>query len=322
MSQEESVTEVTIRGIRIELALQSKKEQPLRLYGVVHDDEHNVTCFVEAIEGEAFQITINDRVAARPRGIRLSMGGRHIRQWNVSAGERKRVMFRALDSDSEWRALTFCKPTTTDDDKSSSVLKDEDKLAEFGVIKVEVAQMLRLQSHKPAGWTPFVDRTGSTSSSRPIANGPSVIYERSKKAIGSLDARLGDPVQTTGTHSRYGIPDPKTKACTFRFVCLSRLGLQLRDFVPHEEVLAERERERKKAKRAREEARLEAEESQLIEKMERIKRRRANLDAEASTSTASSSSQFIVKPDPDRVPFNFNSGGRSIEDPLLVEDSD
>ncbi|KAE8220069.1 hypothetical protein CF319_g6355 [Tilletia indica] len=210
---------------------------------------------------------------------------------------------------------------STDDDKSSSVLKDEDTLAEFGVIKVDVQQLLRVENTRPVGWTSGVDNSKSVPGASIL--GPPVIYEKSKKAIGSLDARLGDPVETITRPCLYGVLDPSAKPCTFRFVCLSRLGLQLRNFVPHEEVLAERERQREQEKQDREEARLQAEEAQLMEKMERIKRQRATLEAQRSISNqASSSSQINVKPDPDRVSFDFNSGGRSIEDPLLVEDSD
>ncbi|KAE8208185.1 hypothetical protein CF327_g7157 [Tilletia walkeri] len=319
MSQEESISEVTIRGIRCKLALQSKRDQPLHLYGVVQDDETSVTCFVEAMEGEAFQITVNfdDPIAARR--LHIYVGGRFLQTMHAMAGEGNRIIDRAQDSDFGWRALTFCKPTTTDDDKSSSVLKDEDTLAEFGVIRVDVQQLLRVENTRPAGWTSGVDSSKSVPGASIL--GPPVIYEKIKKAIGSLDARLGDPVETITRPCLYGVPNPSAKPCTFRFVCLSRLGLQLRDFVPHEEVVAERERQRERAKRAREEARLEAEESQLMERVERIKRQRASLNAEASTS-ASSSSQINVKPDPDRVPFDFNTGGRSNEDPLVVDDSD
>ncbi|KAE8234089.1 hypothetical protein CF326_g869 [Tilletia indica] len=319
MSEEDKVDEVKIRGVRCKLALQSKKDQPLPLYGVVQDDENSVTCFVEAIEGESFQINFSFDDPNPARRMHVYLGGRFLRTAHAMAGERSRIIFRAQDSDSEWRALRFFKPTTSDDDKSPSILKDEDRLADLGVIKVDVQQLLRVENTRPAGWTSGVDNSKSVPGASIL--GPPVIYEKSKKAIGSLDARLGDPVETITRPCLYGVLDPSAKPCTFRFVCLSRLGLQLRDFVPHEEVVAERERQRERAKRAREEARLEAEESQLMERVERIKRQRASLNAEASTS-ASSSSQVNVKPDPDRVPFDFNTGGRSNEDPLVVDDSD
>ncbi|CAD6893730.1 unnamed protein product [Tilletia caries] len=124
-------------------------------------------------------------------------------------------------------------------------------------------------------------------------------------------------------YQTYSLDDPDVKPWIFRFVCLSRLGLQLKGFLPHEEFQEQLEREQRNKKRTQEQAILDARESHLLEEVERIKRKRATLDAQmpgSSQAGGSSSSQVNVKPEPDRVPFDFKDGGRSMEDPLVIDD--
>ncbi|CAD6908842.1 unnamed protein product [Tilletia controversa] len=164
--------------------------------------------------------------------------------------------------------------------------------------------------------------SGSGNGSKPR---PCIIHEQNKKAVGHLDARLGDRVgdQKSNDYQTYSLDDPDVKPWIFRFVCLSRLGLQLKGFLPHEEFQEQLEREQRNKKRTQEQAILDARESHLLEEVERIKRKRATLDAQmpgSSQAGGSSSSQVNVKPEPDRVPFDFKDGGRSMEDPLVIDD--
>ncbi|KAE8220068.1 hypothetical protein CF319_g6354 [Tilletia indica] len=248
-----------------------------------------------------------------PKRASLYLGGKYMRNQYAFPGNPGGTMYRAALPGSGFRSLTFAKPTTSGDDTNVSIVKDQAKLADFGVVELKVEELISCEYTERSD----VRRSVSTNESPEAC----VIHEQSKKAIGSLDVTLGALLPRPKTARYKGVVNPETKPCIFRFACMSRLGLQLKGLVPHEEEeIAENAQ-----KRAREQALLEDEETQLLELAERIKRRRAFLDAEASGSRSnetSSSSQVIVKPEPDLMPFDYKTGGRSMEDPLIVDDSD
>ncbi|KAE8220066.1 hypothetical protein CF319_g6352 [Tilletia indica] len=314
MSQFKKVYEIKIEDIRCHISLQSNKDQRLPLYGVVNERPGKLGCYVEAVDGEAFQITYSFDNTSMPKRASLFLGGKYVRSQYTLAGQTGHTMYRAKSAGSGFRALTFAKPTTSGDDTNASVVKDQVKLADFGVVELKVEELISCKYKE------------KNHAHRSIITGKSpeacVIHEKSKKAIGSLDVTLGAllPQPKASRHTVNGIINPDKKPSIFRFACMSRLGLQLKGLVPHAEEIAEYAE-----KRAREQALLEEEETELLERVERIKRRRASLDAEASGSRsneASSSSQVIVKPESDLMPFDFKTGGRSIQDPLIVDDSD
>ncbi|KAE8264788.1 hypothetical protein A4X09_0g6859 [Tilletia walkeri] len=312
MSQFKKVYEIELEGIRCHISLQSNKDQPLPIYGVVNEGPGNLGCHVEAVDGEAFQITYSFDNTSMPKRVSLFLGGKFMHDQYVLAGKTGRTMYRARLAGSGYRALTFAKPTTSGDDTNVSIVKDQAKLADFGVVELKVEELISCQYTEKK----HARRSISTNKS-PEAR---VIHEKSKKAIGSLDVTLGAllPQSQNRRYKGNGIINPDKKPSIFRFACMTRLGLQLKGLVPHAEEIAEYAE-----KRAREQAQLEEEETELLERVERIKRRRASLDAEASGSKsteASSSSQVIVKPESDLMPFDFKTGGRSI--PLIVDDSD
>ncbi|KAE8252039.1 hypothetical protein A4X13_0g3737 [Tilletia indica] len=311
MSQFEKVDEIKVGGIRCHLSLQSNKEKPLPLYGIVKEGTEKVSCYVEAVDGEAFQITYFFDNTSMPKRASLFMGGQYMRDQYTLAGCSSRTIYRAALPDSGWRALTFAKPTTSGDDSNASIVKDQAKLADFGVVELKFEGLISCK------YTQRRDVPSTFTDKSPEA---CVIHEQNKKAIGSLDVTLGALLPPPKTGGDYAvIENPDAKPCIFRFACLSRLGLQLKGLVPHEEEEIANDGH----KRAREQALLEQEESQLLERVERIKRKRASLDAaESRSNEASSSSQVIVKPDPGRMLFDFKTGGCSIEDPLIVDDSD
>ncbi|KAE8220110.1 hypothetical protein CF319_g6325 [Tilletia indica] len=313
ISQFEKVDEIKVGGIRCRISLQSNKDQPLPLYGVVKEGTGKVSCYVEAVDGEAFQITYSFDDTSMPKRGSLYLGGQYVLcDQYTFAGCSSRTIYRAALPDSGWRALTFAKPTTSGDDSNASVVKDQAKLADFGVVELKVEELISCE------YTEGRNVPSSLTDKSPEAF---VIHEQSKKAIGSLDVTLGALLPQPKTGRYTAVENPNTKPCTFRFACMSRLGLQLKGLVPHEgEEVAESAQ-----RRAREQALLEEEETQLLERVERIKRRRASLDAEASGSRsneASSSAQAMVKAEPNGMLFDYKTGGRSIQDPLIVDDSD
>ncbi|KAK0565928.1 hypothetical protein OC861_003516 [Tilletia horrida] len=315
---------------------------PRKLYAVKKDG-HTIECYVEATEGEAFQV----RVEGGPpewsgHQIRLEVGDIPVKTVICGRGS-PAYTARDVRVDAEKvRPLLFAASSITDDEVNS--IRDLHHIARLGSVRLQLFRLMDVRLNT----TPSSSH-GSNCAKQLVPR--KAIYEKAKK-VGSVGFAAGPERPRRKGPVRYsGTPDPRHTTIQFVFHCMTRVGLQVRNLIPLEQAQhealgepststprtrkrmrdreaqedeerahAERDREaqqreaqeretREREARDRQQAEIDEEKADLQRRLRMLQEREADLQRQEQ-----SSSQVKVE----RAAFDFSQGGTS-QQPILIE---
>ncbi|KAE8184698.1 hypothetical protein CF328_g7778 [Tilletia controversa] len=256
--------------------------KPMQFYGVVQE-KNFVQAFIEATDGEQFSLKLD--TADRPSNWPIAIKDRNI-------------------SKTEAQSLMFSKATVTDEEKDS--IRDPAEVALLGEIHIEIK---KVTSTRPCQTDRF--------SESPI--GPQkAIYEKAKK-VGSVQFGTGPTFNKT-INSRHVVPtyDNSFTPIDFKIHCATRVGLQLRNFIPKDE---DESKPKQKKKRTREEEEEDAAEAERLQKkLEEIRRRQRGEEQEEEDEGSADPHDSSLPADgiamgvkKERTKFDFSAGGTPVD---------
>ncbi|CAD6883929.1 unnamed protein product [Tilletia laevis] len=198
----------------------------------------------------------------------------------------------------------FSKATVTDEEKDS--IRDPAEVALLGEIHIEIK---KVTSTRPCQTDRF--------SESPI--GPQkAIYEKAKK-VGSVQFGTGPTFNKT-INSRHVVPtyDNSFTPIDFKIHCATRVGLQLRNFIPKDE---DESKPKQKKKRTREEEEEDAAEAERLQKkLEEIRRRQRGEEQEEEDEGSADPHDSSLPADgiamgvkKERTKFDFSAGGTPVD---------
>ncbi|KAK0526814.1 hypothetical protein OC835_005170 [Tilletia horrida] len=231
------------------------KRKPMPLYGI-QIDGRTISCYVQAEHRQQFIVRIRGNNPDYSHDARLLIAGKDIQGMLLTPDEPDGDFIGRDAEDDTLRPYMFSPLILSDDDRAA--IKDEKVLAELGSVELCLKQVLRQKLHR------FDLDRGSD----PLENCKPV-HEKAK-IMGGVRFTLGDPFprpsrKSTDTH--FVVHDRNVDPIRFVFRCLTKFGLELNGLLPA-------------ASAARKRQEVDDERSELLAKLERIKRRRRDLGAD------------------------------------------
>ncbi|KAE8252036.1 hypothetical protein A4X13_0g3731 [Tilletia indica] len=290
---------------------------PMPFYGVRREGRL-VEAYTEAKEGEKFAVKIDSPVLDGTYIARLEIGGQLVREVVCkSQSEPVTIQHRQI-SETEAETLKFAKVVATGEypdyphselrwsDRKSSLPADDEVQGVRDLAEVDRMCQIHIIVNKEVR----KGQSHQASFSKNDLVPKKEVYEKAKK-VGAVQFSAG-PIVASKAPPRYYKPiyDSAFPRVEFKIRCITRVGLQLRKFIPFEKE--------EKKKRPKEAEGVDALEKYLENELDRVKKRKRALEDAESSGSSGAQGRSNVKVEP--VAFDFSRGGTA-ENPLDIDDS-
>ncbi|KAE8220102.1 hypothetical protein CF319_g6319 [Tilletia indica] len=267
--------------------------KPMPFYGVRREGR-SVEAFTEAKEGENFAVRIDSSVLDGTYSAKLVIGGRWVRtricdflDWPVT------IKHRHI-SETEAETLRFAKVVTTDDEvEGMRDITEVDRMCQVCITVTKVCKKKPTQAS-------FTHQDLSPKQQ---------IYEKAKK-VGAVQFSAGPTIASKAPRIWKTTEDSAFPRVEFKIRCITRVGLQLRKYIPFEKE--------EKKKRPQEAEEVDALEKYLENELDKVKKRKRALEDAESSGSSGAQGRSNVKAEP--IAFDFSRGGTA-ENPLDIDDS-